>query len=112
MSKNVIAQAATLTDEQWEARLVEVEESLAIKRDAKLDETPAPAEKLDADGKPIKDATAGLLFTKQEVTGSGVAGSGESGEVVAAANQEEPSVERRQSVMGGLVRKPKVKATA
>lgn len=109
-AKRVAEQAATMTDEDWIARLEELEETLSIKRDAKLD-----APKLDKDGKPVveeADATAGLLFTRTTVAKSGVS---ETTEVVAGeggATLEEPSGERRLSVMHGLMHKPKAKATA
>lgn len=103
-AKRVRSQAATLADEDWSARLEELEETLGVKRDAASDATPAADPSATPDP---NDALAGLLFTRKEVVSSGlVAGAnGGSQEVTAAAGGAEPSVERRQSVMSGLVRK-------
>jgi hypothetical protein len=112
-SKLVAAQAAKYTDEEWAARLTELEETLAIKRDAKLDAAAAPKldadgkpiadPKLDADGKPIVDATAGLLFDRSDVAASAVTTATAE---VTAGETTEPSLATRQSVMGGLVKRP------
>lgn len=111
-AKNVAAQAAKLTDEEWEARVTELEESLSVKRDAKVDEK----KKGDEEDEGKKDALAGTLFTKTEVAGSAVnGGNGNASDQEVTASDtsgETPSVERRQSVMGGLVRKPKQTAKA
>jgi hypothetical protein len=108
MAQNVAKQAAAMSDEDWEARVAELEDVLSVKRDAKLDDKAGDGDK-GGDG---TDTTAGLLFDKKDVAASGVGGAGGESEVTAAATGEAPSVERRQSVMGGLVRKPKAKATA
>jgi hypothetical protein len=92
-SKNVKAQAATLSDEEWEARLAELEESLAVKRDAKVDEKPG------ATTTTSETATAGLLFDRKDLGRSTVAVVTD--EITA---NEQPSPEKRHSVMDSLVR--------
>lgn len=97
MKANVHKQAATLSDEEWEARVKELEEALEAKRDAALDDKPA-----DPKDKPV-ESTAGL-FTREQVAASKV---GAETEVTASdeTDVEVPSTERRQTVMGGLIRK-------
>lgn len=97
-AKRVKDQAATFSDEDWTARLEELEESLAVKRDDVLDAAASTAA--------TDTATAGLLFTKADVAKTGLVAGGESaGEIT--ASDTEPTIERRQSVIGGLIRKPK-----
>lgn len=103
----VRTQAGQFSDEEWEARLVELEETLAVKRDAKLDDKGGDKDKDANKGKDGKDTTAGLLFSRDAVERSGV---GSTTEVTAASGQE-PSVAGRQSVMSGLIR-PRQKTKA
>jgi hypothetical protein len=92
-------QAAKLDDGDWIARLVELEELLGVKRDAAA----------EGGTEEKKDTTAGLLFDRKDVAASAV---GSTAEVTASAAGEEPSRERRQTVMAGLIRKPREKARA
>lgn len=110
-AKRVREQAAKLSDEEWSARLDELEESLEVKRDAKLD--PNDANGNNGNGNGQQEQVAGL-FSREQIANSGVgAGGGESGgEVTAAANGQEPSPAMRQSVIGGLVRPKKAAAKA
>lgn len=103
-AKRVKLQAAAMSDEDWTARLEELEESLGVKADAKADEG-------DGDkGDKGNDALAGTLFDKETVAKSGV---GAGTEVTASEAGKEVSVAHRQSVMGGLIRgKSKTKAAA
>lgn len=102
-AKNVADQAAKLTDEEWAARLTELEETLSVKRDAKLDEKPTTTD--------TTDTTAGLLFDRKDTQRSGLVGA-EPAEVT-ASDGTPPSTATRQSVMGGLIRnKPKATAKA
>lgn len=104
-AKRVREQAGQFSDEEWEARLVELEETLAVKRDAKLDDT---GDK-DKDGEKDKE-TVGTLFSREQVQRSGLAGGTE--EVVAGeSGGNPPSVVSRQSVMSGLIR-PRQKSKA
>lgn len=101
-TKDLVAkQAAKYTDEEWVARLAELTETLGVKHDKMLDDKGGDGDKT-GDDKP--DATAGL-FTREQVALSAVGGDKEGGEVTASAT-EEPSVETRQSVIGGLAKRP------
>ena len=105
-AKAVKLQAGKLDDTEWEARVVELEELLSTKRDATLKANDAAE-----DGGKGDDTTAGLLFDRETVANSRV---GHTEEVTAGeggASGQVPSVERRQSVIGGLVR-PRKKAAA
>jgi hypothetical protein len=106
-AKTVKAQAGKLSDTDWEARVIELEELLSAKRADKLDPKDEGKGK-EGDAGKEKDATAGLLFDRKEVTGSKVGGETE---VTAGAEDQEPSVENRRAVMGGLIR-PRTKAKA
>jgi uncharacterized protein with FMN-binding domain len=111
-AKVVRKQAGEFKDEDWTARLAELEELLGVKRDAKADDKSGESDK-DKGG----DSTAGQLpaglFTREQVASSSV---GTGTEVTAGESGgnagTEPTVERRQSVMGGLVRPRKPAAAA
>lgn len=121
-AKRVVEQAGSLSDEEWEARLVELEETLGtdgtpLKRDTKLDAPatpPAGGGSNGGGGGGNDDHTAGLLFDKSTVASSAVSTGTGSTEVTASGGgtATEPTPERRQSVMGGLIRKPKAGAKA
>jgi hypothetical protein len=102
-AKRVRDQAAKFSDEEWEARLVELEETLGVKRDHKLDD------KGTSNGDANKDATAGLLFDRGQVQSAGLFGGVE--EITAGAGSE-PTVAGRQSVIGALIRPKKETAKA
>lgn len=113
-NRNVRAQAAKLTDEEWEARVEELEESLAVKRDAKADEKPAPKDgEKEGEGEGKANDLPDGLFDKEAVTASRV-GAGSGAEVTAGEQQdrEQPSVHSRQTAMRGLMRPRKDKAKA
>lgn len=70
----VEAQAATLKDEEWEARVTELEETLSVKRDAKADgekDDPAPGEKKDGEEFKAGDVTASLAALNSNSGGGG-----------------------------------------
>jgi hypothetical protein len=100
-ARRVREQAGKLTDEEWAARLDELEETLGVKRDAKLD---GGGDGDEDDGKGSEHTEAGLLFERQDVARTGLFGGGEPSEVTASAGRE-PSPGQRQSVIGGLVRR-------
>lgn len=101
----VLRQAGEMSDEQWNERLAELEETLDAKRDAPLDD----AKDGGKDGDKDKE-TVGTLFSRQQVQRSGLAGGTE--EVVAGEGSgSPPSVVSRQSVMSGLIR-PRQKSKA
>ena len=108
-AKRVRAQAGSLSDDEWTARLEELEETLGVKRDAKVDAAGASGDNGNGngngDGK--TDPTAGLLFDRSTVAGSQV-GVGSGTEVT--ASDQEPTAERRRSVVGGLMRPKKTPA--
>lgn len=86
-SERVKADAATMTDEAWDERVAELEETLGKKRD-EGGQSPDPAE-----------STASTeTFTQEEVTASAV-GSDRSGGTPGG----EPSEASRSAVMGGLL---------
>lgn len=89
--KNVEAQASVLDDAAWEARTVELEETLATKRDAKAD-----GEDPDKPGESEETAANGF-FDKEVIARSSV-GSGTEAEATTA----EPSDAARDNVIGGL----------
>lgn len=102
-------QAATMSDEEWAERVAEVEEALAVKHDAKLDgKGGGGKDGGDGENEGDPEATAGDdLFDKEVVARAGVGvGSGGSG-----GEHTAPSVQSRQSVIGGLAR-PKAPAKA
>jgi hypothetical protein len=101
-AKRVRDQAARLSDEDWEARLVELEETLGVKRDHGLDDKSG-----DGDG---KDTTAGLLFDRKQVQHAGLFGANDD-EITAGAGAP-LTVAGRQSVIGGLIRPKKETAKA
>lgn len=104
----VAKQAGLMSDEEWVARLAELSETLAIKHDAN---EPAAAGGASAGGTEDKggaggDALAGTgdIFTRTQVAATVAGGVGEvtAGEAGGAA----PSPASRQSVVGGLIRRP------
>lgn len=102
--KLVATQAGKMTDEEWTARLAELSETLAVKHDA--NETPAD-DKDDKGGKGGGggDTLAGTgdIFSRREVAGSVAGGVGE---VTAGDTGTAPSPASRQSVVGGLIKRP------
>lgn len=94
--KRVEAQAATLSDEDWEARIVELEETLATKRDAKADkDDPDPADP----AKPEETAANGF-FDKDVIAASNLGGGGNGDKP--EATETDPSDAARDNVIGGL----------
>lgn len=87
--ERVETQARELSDDDWEARLKELEETTEVARDEGGAETPAEA------------AASKDTFTREEVASARSGSGGGSGG--AGGNGEEPSPESRQSVMRGLV---------
>jgi membrane protein involved in colicin uptake len=81
-------QARTLSDDDWEARLKELEETTSVKRD----EGGTEPSKEDRGGK-------GGEFTREETARASLGGGEPSG------TGEEPSPESRRSVMSGLMPK-------
>lgn len=100
--KNVEAQASVLADDAWEARVVELEETLDIKRDAKADgkdpDKPGETEETVANG----------FFDKDVIAASNLGGGGNNDEAVEA--DAEPSDAARDNVVAGLFG-PKPKTT-
>jgi hypothetical protein len=101
-------QAATMSDDEWSERVAEVEEALAVKHDAKLDGNNGGGDGNNGDGGNGDENTAGDdLFDKEVVARAGVGvGNGGGGGTATA-----PTVQSRQSVIGGLAR-PKAPAKA
>lgn len=107
-AKVVRKQAGEMKDEDWTARLVELEEVLDTKRDAKADES-GSGNGNGKEGESSGTSTAGQLpsglFSREAVATSAV---GTGTEVTAdegnGNNAAEPTPESRRSVMGGLVR--------
>lgn len=81
-------QARTLSEEDWEARLKELEETTEVGRDEGGSEDPAAA---------TAAAKGGTEFTREEVASARTTTGGSGGD------GKEPSPESRQSVMRGLV---------
>lgn len=114
-NKRVQAQAGELSDEDWIARIEELEETLGVKRDDKGEEAPDPNDpvavaadkkkKDEAAAGGADDTTAGLLFERKDVAAA---------DLTASANGNDgsaiPSRAARQSVVGGLI-KPRKPAT-
>lgn len=88
----VHAQAGTLKDEEWTARVAELEELLDVKHDAAAagGTGDKPAEK--------DESTAGLLFDREVVAAAGIA------PAAGASTLTAPTREAQHSVIGGLVR--------
>lgn len=126
-NKRVTAQAGKLSDEDWTARLEELEETLSIKRDAATDAEDEPQiKKLMDEGKTRTQAeaiveksseekkegedtsTAGLLFDRKDASAAELTASDASG---ANGSSALPSKEARQSVVAGLVRPRRTTAT-
>lgn len=93
---NLLRDAESLSNDQWDARLAEVEESTAVKRDAKKDGK--EDESKGGSGKDRENA----IFQREEIASA----QGGSGGVATASRQT--SGERR-SVVGGLLTPPKAK---
>jgi hypothetical protein len=102
-NKRVLAQAGTLSDEDWTARLEELEETLSVKRDAKAEEGGEPEDK---DGDDADESTAGLMFDRKDAAGADLTASANGN----GGGSATPSREARQSVVGGLI-KPRKPAT-
>lgn len=107
-SKKVHVQAGTLSDEEWDERIAELEETLDVKRDATAagDNGGGGEEDKAANGGDADESTAGLLFDRKDAAGA---------ELTAASNggtaSTVPSTEARQSVVGGLIRPKRATAT-
>lgn len=86
-SERVKADAATMSDEAWEERVAELEETLDKKRDDGTE--PSGGE----------STASGDTFTSEEVHASAVGSSRSGGD----SNGGEPSGEARSAVMGGLL---------
>lgn len=84
-------QAGALKDEDWTARIAELEELLDVKHDAAADTK-------DEGGKK-DETTAGLLFDREVVANAGIAPPAGAGTTSTAQTKE-----ARHSVIGGLVR--------
>jgi hypothetical protein len=88
-------QASTLSDEEWDNRLKELEETTAVKRDAKADEGGDPS----ADELARRAAANGEhTFSLEEIASAGSSVAGGSGDP--APNQQTP--EGRRQVIGAL----------
>jgi hypothetical protein len=106
MKKRLHSQAAVMSDEDWTERLEEVAEALGVKPDAKLNDKGGGKDEPSGGGGTDDDETAGDdLFDKEVVARAGVGVGSGGGEPTA------PSVQSRQSVIGGLAR-PKAPAKA
>lgn len=93
---NLLRDAESLDNDQWDARLAEVEESTAVKRDAKKDGKD--------DGKDSgKDDREQAIFQREEVASA----QGGSGSGLAPASRQ--TLGERRSVVGGLLTPPKAK---
>jgi hypothetical protein len=93
--KRVDEQAGTMSDDDWEARLTELEEMSDTKRDAKKegDEGEESGDKGGGKG--------GTEFSREEVARSQAGGKGGGGE-----GGSEPSRTQRRSVIDGLIKTP------
>ena len=90
-------QASTLSDDEWDNRLKELEETTAVKRDANADADPPSAEEL------ARRAAAnggGTTFTLEEIASAGGSLAGGSGDPTPGQNQQTP--ESRRQVIGAL----------
>lgn len=110
MKARLQKQAATMSDEEWSDRVAEVEEALGVKADAKADDKgdggSGDGGSGDGDSGESEETAGDDLFDKETVAQAGV-GVGRSGTTAPTA----PSVQSRQSVIGGLAR-PKTPAKA
>lgn len=96
-TERLTAQAKDLSDEEWEARLVELEELTEVKRDAGGESASAtPATPTPGDGNVTAEETASARLS----TGGGAGGGGTA-----------PSEVARSSVVGGLVKRSGVQPT-
>lgn len=95
-SSRLKEQAKTLSDEEWEARLKELEEMSGKTRDAKKDG--------EGEDDKDKDKGKGGEFSKEEIARAGVGGGGGNG-----GNGSVPSPAKRRSVVGSLVASGKSK---
>lgn len=100
--KNLTEQAGTMKDEEWDARLAEVEELASTKRDAKLENKGGAAEEgkktppTNSNGNSSADE-----FSEEELASTVIVG-GE-GEDGPGGGGSEPSLTQRSSVMRGLI---------
>lgn len=108
-------QAGKLSDDEWKARLEELGEAFGVKADENFAEGEKPDEGGSGDGNGGKGGKGGSeeeeesaadLFTQEEVTASRVGGGSRPG----SGSATEPSAPARQSVIGGLIRRPKAGA--
>jgi hypothetical protein len=97
-------QAGEMSDADWTARLVELSETLAIKHDAAAETPTADPAAAAAAAAAAADPLAGMVFTREQVATS-VTGAVQ--EVTAGADTPAaPSSASRQSVVGGLIKRP------
>jgi hypothetical protein len=97
---NLLRDAEGLDENAWDARLKEVEEATATKRDAKKDGDDNKDGEVDKDGK--KDDRENAIFQRDEVARFQGGGGG------AASSRTQTPTERR-SVMAGLLKPPAAK---
>jgi hypothetical protein len=103
LKKNLHEQAKSLSDEEWAARLSEVEEVAKVKRDAKKDGSTPPSGDPDASGSEDESAAnKDTLFEREEVASSQVSGGGNGDSGGNANGQQTPAA--RRSVVAGLVK--------
>lgn len=88
-------QAGTLSDEDWDNRLKELEETTAVKRDAKDDSTPAPSD--DAAAALAASQAAQPTFSLEEIASAGVTPNG-------GSPNGAPSREQQSQVVGSLAK--------
>lgn len=126
-NKKVQTQAGTLSDDEWNERIAELEETLDVKRDAAADAEDEPQiKKLMSEGKTRAEAeaivkksseeknenaadetTAGLLFDRSDAAAAEITASTRSTNGAGTA----PSKEARRSVVGGLIKPRRPAAT-
>lgn len=102
--RNLTEQAGTMKDEEWDARLAEVEELASTKRDAKLENKGGGAAEEDKDKKPPTNSNgngSGDEFSEEELASTVVIGG--DGEEHGGGGGSEPSLTQRSSVMRGLI---------
>jgi hypothetical protein len=87
-AKRLSEQAKDLSDEEWDNRLKELEETTAVKRDAQK----------EGDDKDKGSGSSGEEFSREETAAAQAGGGG--------GNGSAPGVRERQSVVAGLVSRP------
>lgn len=89
-------QAGTLSDEDWDNRLKELEETTAVKRDAKDDSTPAPDDPAAALAASQQAQAQAPTFSLEEIANAGVTPGGQP--------TGAPSREQQAQVVGSLAK--------